>query len=170
MKGKNSFLKNKKEIKAGLGNIMISSVESGAGFLTAKGGIKLISDKILEKNPDSKIVKFRGPLLYLIGTGMEAFIKNPHIAALGRGVAMSGFDYSAADMLSDDFKSKIGLSGMGAPSNKQIDGGKGFNWEEAARIAIAQQQSNQNSSKENSFPGVGSYSDVNDVATSAMLN
>jgi len=127
---KSRFLKPGKQVKKDIGKSFLNSAVSGGGFL----GAKILTNKFGPKITNEKMRRVLGPVKYLLGTVGEAFSAQPQMAALCRGIAVSGIDTSADDFIPVDMKSKLALSGVGA-ATKEVDGGKGFDWDAAMKKA-----------------------------------
>lgn len=132
---KKRFLKPVKQVKKEIGTRFLNSAVSGGGFLVAKG----VGNKISEKIENEKTKRVLGPAMFLLGTIGEAFIDQPQAAAACRGIAIHGVERSFDDFVPVDLKSKMGLGAANSASKtsngKEIDAGKGFDWEEAAQKA-----------------------------------
>ena len=127
---KSRFLKPGKQVKKDIGKSFLNSAVSGGGFL----GAKILTNKFGPKIKNEKMRRVLGPVKYLLGTVGEAFSAQPQMAALCRGIAVSGIDTSADNFIPVDMKSKLALSGVGA-ATKEVDGGKGFDWDAAMKKA-----------------------------------
>jgi len=127
---KSRFLKPGKQVKKDIGKSFLNSAVSGGGFL----GAKILTNKFGPKITNEKMRRVLGPVKYLLGTVGEAFSAQPQMAALCRGIAVSGIDTSADDFIPVDMKTKLALSGVGA-ATKEVDGGKGFDWDAAMKKA-----------------------------------
>lgn len=127
---KSRFLKPGKQVKKDIGKSFLNSAVSGGGFL----GAKILTNKFGPKITNEKMRRVLGPVKYLLGTVGEAFSAQPQMAALCRGIAVSGIDTSADDFIPVDMKSKLALSGIGVAA-KEVDGGKGFDWDAAMKKA-----------------------------------
>ena len=129
MARKSKILRNFKEVKKTAIPVAVNSAITGVSFL----GAKAATNKLTPKITNTIIKKVVGPAKILLGIVMEAFIDEPHIAAIGRGLAVSGFDSSADDFIPDTIKTKIGLSGVGE-INANAD--NAFDWEAAAHEVV----------------------------------
>ena len=127
---KSRFLKPGKQVKKDIGKSFLNSAVSGGGFL----GAKILTNKFGPKITNEKMRRVLGPVKYLLGTVGEAFSAQPQMAALCRGIAVSGIDTSADDFIPVNMKSKLALSGIGVAA-KEVDGGKGFDWDAAMKKA-----------------------------------
>lgn len=133
---KSRFLKPGKQVKKDIGKTFLNSAVSGGGFLGAKIGTNFLAPKITNE----KWRRVLGPAKYLLGTIGEAFCEQPQAAAFCRGIAVSGIDTSATDFIPVDMQVKMRLSGLGAANaaDTAVDGGKGFDWDKAAKEVDAQ--------------------------------
>lgn len=129
MARKSKILKPFKQVKKDAIPVMVNAAISGVSFL----GAKAASNKLTPKITNEKMQKIVGPGKIIIGMAIEAFVDEPKIAAIGRGIAISGFDQSAQDFIPEATKEKIGLSGPEKPIDASAD--NSFDWEQAAREA-----------------------------------
>lgn len=132
---KSRFLKPVKQVKKEIGKTFLNSAVSGGGFL----GAKILTNKFGPKITNEKLRRVLGPAKYLIGTVLEAFSAQPQMAALGRGIAVSGMDTSATDFIPADIQAKLSLNTPAITTDPllglDVNGGKGFDWEKAAAEA-----------------------------------
>ena len=154
-------LRNFKEVKKNAVPVIINSAITGVSFLGAKAATNKLADKIENEN----LRKIVGPAKVILGMAMEAFIEHPNIAAIGRGVAVSGFDTTANDLLPDSMKEKIGLgntvNAIDASPNDEFD------WEAAAQEAEEEMNVSEEEAAADDEPVNGTP--VGDMVSSAVL-
>ncbi len=162
MARKSKLLKPMKQVKKDAIPVMVNAAISGVSFL----GAKAASNKLTPKITNEKMQKVVGPAKIILGMAIEAFVDEPKIAAIGRGIAVSGFDTSAQDFIPAETKTKIGLSGADEKVDASPD--NEFDWEAAAHEADEEMQRSANEeavSEEEPVNGVS----VEDFAAKAII-
>lgn len=159
MARKSKILRNFKEVKKNAVPVILNSAITGVSYL----GAKAATNKLAPKIENEKLRKIVGPAKIIVGMAMEAFIEQPNIAAVGRGIAVSGFDTSANDFIPEEMKEKIGLGNV----DNAIDASptEEFDWAAAAREA--EMEDNEAESDNEDAPVDGTP--IDDMAANAVL-
>ena len=108
MAKKSKLFKNLKEVKKSAMGTIISSSITGGTYLASKAAGNYVTSKL--ENPKYKNIP--GPGMVIIGMALEAFSDNQYLTAVGRGIAIAGFDKSANDFLPEETKTKMFLNGV----------------------------------------------------------
>jgi len=157
---KSRILRNFKEVKKNAVPVLINSSITGVSYLGAKAATNKLAPKITNEN----LRKVVGPGKIVLGMVIEAFVDEPKIAAIGRGIAVSGFDTTAEDFIPADTKEKIGLAG--ASNGVNANANNQFDWEAAAREAEEEAAADESAEVNEEAPVSGAPKD--DLASKAM--
>jgi len=145
---KSKILRNFKEVKKNAVPVLVNSSITGVSYL----GAKAATNKLAPKITNEKLRKVVGPAKIVLGMVVEAFVDQPNIAAIGRGIAVSGFDTTAEDFIPAETKEKIGLAGVSNSVNANAD--NQFDWEAAAREAEEEAAANSSANEEKPVEGM----------------
>jgi len=159
MARKSKILRNFKEVKKNAVPVVINTAISGVSYLGAKAATNKLAPKIENEN----LRKIVGPAKIIVGMAIEAFVEQPNIAAIGRGISVSGFDTSASDFIPGEMKEKIGLGNADNAIDASPD--DEFDWEKAAQEAEEEMQELQKPEEEDGVNGL----DNNDFAAKAAV-
>jgi len=111
------LFKSMKEVKRDIVPVLTTTGARCGAFTGTKALCNFGASKIIEKKDPATVgtdtetfyEKAVGPAGFVIGTLITAFAAEPHVAAIGQGMAVAGWDKSTNDFISEEKRKKVFL-------------------------------------------------------------